>query len=64
MLKKFIFWTPLFVLLSICLDMYVHWADTDHRSLAITAMMGWLFYWDALNDLYKIEKETDTDAQS
>ena len=62
MLKKFIFWTPLFVLASISFDLYFHWSDTEYRSLAITAALGWLFYWDALNDLYKREKESDTDA--
>ena len=64
MLKKFIFWSPLFVLASLVLDTYIHWQDTDYRSLAITAMLGWLFYWDALNDLYKREKEQDEDAKS
>jgi hypothetical protein len=64
MLKKLMFWSPLFVLASLSLDMYVHWADAEYRGLAITAMLGWLMYWEALNDLQKYQKESDTDAQS
>lgn len=64
MLKKFQFWTPLFVLISIALDTYINWANTDYRFMAITAGLGWLMYWDALNDLQKYEKESETDAQS
>jgi len=58
------FWSPLFVLLSIALDTYIHWDDIGYRNLAITASLGWLLYWDALNDLQKYQKESDTDAQS
>jgi hypothetical protein len=64
MLKKLMFWSPLFVLASIVLDTYIHWDDVAYRTLAITASLGWLMYWDALNDLHKIEKEQDTDVKS
>jgi hypothetical protein len=64
MFKKLQLWAPLFVLLSLFMDMYINWADVAYRMLCITAMLGWLMYWDALNDLYKIQKETDINAQS
>jgi hypothetical protein len=64
MFKKLQFWAPLFVLASIAMDTYINWSDVGYRTLAITAMLGWLMYWDALNDLQKHEKELDTDAQS
>lgn len=64
MFKKLQFWAPLFVLASIALDVYINWADIGYRTLAITASIGWLMYWDALNDLHKYEKESSTDAKS
>lgn len=64
MLKKLIFWSPLFVLLSIVFDVIAHYGDRDYLWMAITASIGWLMYWDALNDLYKYEKESDTDVKS
>jgi hypothetical protein len=64
MLKKFIYWSPLFVLASLSFDAYVHWDDVSYRGLAITAMIGWLMYWEALNDLQKLEKDSDKDAKS
>jgi hypothetical protein len=64
MFKKIQFWAPLFVLASIALDTYINWADVGFRTMAITASLGWLFYWDALNDLRKYEKDAETNAQS
>lgn len=64
MLKKIQFWLPLFILASIALDAYLNWADIGYRCMAITAGLGWLFFWDALNDLRKHEKETESDAKS
>jgi hypothetical protein len=56
------FWSPLFVLASIGFDVYMHWPDTEYRSLAITAAIGWLMYWDTLNDLRKYEDEDETNG--
>ena len=64
MFKRFIFWSPLFVLASIFFDAWVHYQDKDHLMICITAGLGWLMYWEALNDLEKYEKENDTDAKS
>jgi hypothetical protein len=57
MFKKIQFWAPLFVLASIVLDVYINWSDVAYRSMAITAIMGWVMYWDALNDLQKHEEK-------
>jgi hypothetical protein len=40
--------------------MYVHWTDVEYRGLAITAMIGWLMYWEALHDLNKIQAKDET----
>jgi len=56
------FWSPLFVLLSIAFDVYFNWADVAYRTLAITASLGWLLYWDALNDLQNYEREDDANS--
>lgn len=64
MLKKISFWLPLVILASIAIDTYINWAEVAYRSMAITASLGWLFYWDALNDLRKYEKDAETNAQS
>ena len=64
MLKKLQLFAPVFVLISIAMDLYVNWADLNYRLMAVTASLGWLMYWDALNDLHKIEKEQDTDVKS
>lgn len=56
---------PLVILATIIVDVYINWADVAYRSMAITASLGWLFYWDALNDLRKYEQEeTDTNVKS
>ena len=57
MLKKFIFWSPLVVLLSIVLDAYIHYSDKDYLLMCTTAGIGWLLYWEALNDLAKQESK-------
>lgn len=62
MLKQFIFWSPLLVLFSILWDWIAHYGDIDYQWMCITAGIGWLMYWDALNDLRRNEKETNTDA--
>jgi len=62
MFKKIQFWAPLFVLASIAMDAYLNWADISYRTLAITAALGWLMYWDVLNDLNKYESKDDTNG--
>ena len=62
MFKKIQFWAPLFVLASITLDTYINWADVGFRTMAITASLGWLFYWDALNDLRKSEDKENSNG--
>ena len=50
MLKAIRMWAPIVVLASIGLDMYINWNDPGYRMIAITAALGWLFFWDALRN--------------
>jgi hypothetical protein len=59
MLKKFTYWLPLFAIFSIAFDLMLGWGDPDYRWMAIMALIGWLFYWDTLNDLREAEAEID-----
>lgn len=59
MFKKLLMWAPVLVLLSIALDIYVHWNDYDYRMLGITAALGWIFYWESLFDIQKLEKQKE-----